>query len=228
MALNSQRSNSTQAPGLFINGLAIAAFFISLYCCTTPALQVLPSKHLFSVLLAPLQFMLFIHLGLMSWMSIWVIVIWSWIIRAICSAEPSNRQVYSIRWWVAPVLLGVLLILWVSHIPLAINFAVHKPAFEKLADWVEAQPQTLVEFEQKIGNFQVIGGYKLGDGTTSTGKVSLIIEGIGAYQGFIRDASRQANRFEAITYTLAPGSNNGDQKIYYFWDGWYVFENYFD
>ncbi|HEY9650118.1 MAG TPA: hypothetical protein V6C95_05610 [Coleofasciculaceae cyanobacterium] len=228
MALNSQRSNTAQYPGLFINGLAIAAFLISLYCCTTPALQILPSNDFFSLLIAPLQFTLFIHLGLMSWMSIWVIVIWSWILWAISSARVSNQRGHLIRWWLAPVLLGILLILWVSHIPLAINFAVHKPAFEKLADWVESQPSHLVDIEQKIGNFQVIGGYKLGDGTTPTRKVSLSIEGIGAYQGFIRDASRQANRFDRITYTLAPGSNNGDQDIYYFGDGWYVFQNYFD
>lgn len=228
MVFNSQRSQSAPAPGLFINGLALFAFFISLYCCTTPALQVLPSTDFFSILLAPLLFILFIHIGLMSWMSIWVIVIWSWIIFAICSAEESNRRRHSLRWWIAPVLLGLLLILWVSHIPVAINFALHKPALEKLADWVEAQPTPWVDVEQQIGNFQVIGGYKLGDGTTPTGKVSLIIEGSGAYQGFIRDASRQANGFEAITYTLAPGSNNGDQDIFYFWQGWYVFQNYFD
>ncbi|HEY9597688.1 MAG TPA: hypothetical protein V6D33_08470, partial [Cyanophyceae cyanobacterium] len=158
MAFNSQHASSAQAPGLFINGLAIIAFFISLYCCTTPALQILPSQSLPNLLLAPLQFILFIHFGLMSWMSIWVIVIWSWMIRAIYLASKSNRRGHLIRWWLAPILLGLLLILWMSHIPLAINFAVHKPAFEKLADWVEAQPSTWVDVEQKIGNFQMIGG----------------------------------------------------------------------
>lgn len=228
MASNSIRPKSPQLPGLFINGLALLAFLISLYCCTTPALQILPSTEVLGVLLAPLYFLLFIHLGLMSWMSIWVIVIWSWMIWAIGSAQVSNRRGDWFQWWITPVLLGLLLILWVSHIPLAINLAVHKPAFEQLANQVEEQPTVWVDVEQKIGNFQVIGGYKLGDGTIPTPKVSLIIEGIGAYQGFIRDASRQGNRFEANTYTLAPGSNNGDQDIFYLGDGWYVFQNYFD
>jgi hypothetical protein len=131
MASNSIRPKSPQLPGLFINGLALLAFLISLYCCTTPALQILPSTGVLGVLLAPLYFLLFIHLGLMSWMSIWVIVIWSWMIWAIGSAQVSNRRGDWFQWWITPVLLGLLLILWVSHIPLAINFAVHKLVFKK-------------------------------------------------------------------------------------------------
>lgn len=106
MASNSTRPRLAQLPGLFINGLAIVAFLISLYCCTTPALQVLPSTTVLGVLFAPLYFVLFLHFGFMSWMSIWVIVIWSWIIWAIALAETSNRRGHSLRWRVAPVLLG--------------------------------------------------------------------------------------------------------------------------
>lgn len=64
----------------------------------------------------------------------------------------------------------------------------------------------------------MIAGYKI-DNT----KISLIIEGIGVYQGFIRDTSRQANGFKAIEYSFAPGSHNGEQSMSYLGDGWYVF-----
>ena len=225
---NSQSSQLVQPLGVFINGLAIVAFIVSLYCCATPGLQVLPSTTIISLFLAPLWFVFFIHLGLMSWMSLWVIVVWSWVICAIRYGNAIRRRGYWVRWWIAPLLLWLLSLVWVTHIPISISFALHKPAFEQLADQVDFHQNKWVDIYRQIGIFHVMGAHELGDGTAPIKPVSLVIKGIGAYQRFIRDPSRKANGFEASTYTLAPGSNNGDQDIYYLGHGWYVFQNYFD
>lgn len=212
-------------PGSCINGLALIAFVISLYCCTTPGLQSIPTDSIgvLSALFNLIFFLLLIHLGLMSWMSLWVIVIWSWLIWFIRSFNKFSQPRKRVKFLIAPVLLGLLLTLWITNIPLKINLALHKPALEQLANQLEKQPKILIELKQQISNFKVIAGYKI-DNT----KISLIIEGIGAYQGFIRDTSRQANGFKAIEYSFAPGSNNGDQLMSYLGDGWYVFQNDFD
>ncbi len=222
-----QISKSAHPPGIIINGLAITAFFISLYCCATPALQVVSSTTLINLLLAPVLFLLFTHLGLMSWMSIWVIVVWSWVICAIRYWNARHRQGHWVRLWIAPLLLWLLSILWITRIPIAVSFTLHKPALEQLAEQVLAQQKEWVDMNRNIGTFHVIGASKLLDGGTPQG-VSIRIKGIGFAQGFIRDSSRKANGFESATYSLAPGSNNGDQEIYYLRDGWYVFQNYFD
>ncbi len=225
---NWQASKSAQPPGKLINGLAIAAFLLSLYCCATPALQLLISTNLINLLLAPVLFVFLTHLGFMAWMSIWVIVVWSWLICGIRYWKARHRQGHWIRWWIAPALLWLLSILWVTRIPIAVSFTLHKIAFEQLADRVGAQQKNWVDMERQIGMFRVIGASKLTKGRPPLGEVAIVIEGIGAYQGFIRDPSRHPNKFKASTYSFAPGSNNGDQEIYYLGDGWYVFQNYFD
>jgi hypothetical protein len=219
------RSRFVLTPGFCLNGLAVIAFLISLYCCTNPGLQSIPGNFngTSNILLQITLFLLFIHFGLMSWMSIWVIVIWGWIIWFISSFNKLNQKTNRVKFLMAPVLLGLLYTFWITQIPLKINFALHKPTLEQLANQLEEEPEKLIELEQGISNFKVIAGYQL-DPT----KISLIIEGIGAYQGFIRDNSRQPNQLKAIEYSFAPGSNNGDQSMYYLGDGWYVFQNYFD
>ncbi len=214
--------------GIVINGLAIAAFIISLYCCATPGLQILTDTTLSGILFAPGNFLLSVHLGLMSWMGLWVIVFWGWVICLLHYWRTRNRRWQWMQWWIAPLLLWLISLLWVTHVPIALNFSVHRSVLEQLGNTVSQQSQNWVDLNQKIGSFQVIGGSKLMNAEGFTGKIAIAIEGIGAYQGFIRDNSCKASALAPNTYSFAPGSNNGDQSIYPLWDGWYIFQNYFD
>ncbi len=173
----------------------------------------------------------------MAWL-LWISIGLIWLVRAgYCLIKfPSSLKQF--RWWIAPALVWIASLIWATHLLLGLNFTLHQSALEKFADRVNfetAQNQELpVKPSPRIGNFSIVGGYPISDLNHSKSKppeislTSLEIEGMWAHQGFVRDLSRQPGGFKAIDFSLAPGSNNGDQAIFYLGEGWYAFQNLFD
>ncbi|HEY9725428.1 MAG TPA: hypothetical protein V6D50_03175 [Chroococcales cyanobacterium] len=231
------------------NVTVLVAFALGLFCGAMPGLHAIREPSIIDVLVAPLYFLLDIHLntlmGLLSafqpignspipyittiflpCMLLWLAIVWVWILHAIDKSSVWRRQ--RLDWWLAPIMLWVLSILWATHIPLSINFALHKSAFEKLADRVVAEPSGKIDFtpNQPMGLFSISGAFRLSPTIASIETTSE--QGLWAHEGFVRDLSRKLGGLKANTYSLAPGSNNGEQDIVYLGDGWYVFQNLFD
>lgn len=239
-------------PRPIFNQMVFLAFALGLFCFSLPGLHNILEPNLFNVLVAPLYFLLFIHLmslfGAVSafhprgdssmtyitviflpCMLLWLAIVWSWVIGAILGeressiwgGQPLNR-------WFAPIMLWLLSILWATHIPLSVNFALHKSGFEKLADRVMAEPSGNIDFTptQPMGIFSISGAFRQSKTIASIETTSE--HGLWAHEGFVRDLSRKPGGLQANTYSLAPYSNNGDQDIWYLGDGWYVFQNLLD
>jgi hypothetical protein len=258
---------STKPPGLVFNGMVLVAFVLGLFCCSMPGLQVMLQRNIVIVLLAPLCFLVFIHLAnllivfgglafLIGWLNalgtgslsttntaslithvtaiflpcmlLWLALIWIWILRAVDVKQLSIWQWQRFNWWFAPMMLWILSILWATHIPLSVNFAFHKVGFEKLADLVIAEPSRKIDFtpNKPMGIFSMSGALQHSQTIASIETTSQ--HGLWAHEGFVRDLSRKPGGLKANTYSLAPGSNNGDQDIFYLSDGWYVFQNLMD
>ena len=243
-------------PGLVFNAMVVIAFALSLFCCSMPGLQIILERNIVNVLAAPLYFLAFIHLvnliwvaNLMGWliavargdssityvtsifipsMFFWLVIVWIWAIRAIRIGKSSSRHSARFRWWFAPMILWGLSILWATYIPLSVSFALHKPAFEKLADRVMAESSGKIDFTpiKPMGIFSISGAYRRSKTIASIETTSE--HSLWAHEGFVRDLSRKPGGLKANTYSLAPDSNNGDQDIFYLGDGWYVFQNLFD
>jgi hypothetical protein len=200
--------------------------------------------------------LLLFSLGKLNWESLawplWISVLLIWVVRAGFCLIKTPCLITQFRWWFTPVLVWILSLIWATHLLLGFNFALHQAALEKLADRVKleaTQPQdSLKDLQfnpsQKIGTFSVMGVYNVSAWNGSTrdrvppdrfnpspkpsNVTSIEIEGNWAHQGFVRDLSGQPNAFEAVTFSLAPGSNTSDQEIFYLGDGWYAFQNLFD
>lgn len=233
------------------NAIVVLAFALGLFCFSLPGLHNILESNLFHVLVAPLYFLLLIHLmslfGVMSafhprgdssltyitviflpCMLLWLAIVWFWVIRAIGVREPLLWGEQPLNAWFAPIMLWLLSILWATHIPLSVNFAFHKSGFEKLADRVMAAPSGKIDFtpNQPMGIFSISGAFRQSQTIASIETTSE--HGLWAHEGFVRDLSRKPGGLQANTYSLAPYSNHGDQDIWYLGDGWYVFQNLFD
>jgi hypothetical protein len=240
-----------QRPGLIFNAMVLLAFALGLFCFSLPGLHNILEPNLVNVLAAPLYFLLFIHLmslfGLLSafpprgdsfltyitaifvpCMLLWLAIAWFWVIRAIGERESSVWGGQRSHGWFAPIMLWLLSVLWATHIPLSVNFALHKSGFEKLADRVMAEPSGNIDFTptQPMGIFSISGAFRQSKTIASIETTSE--HGLWAHEGFVRDLSRKPGGLQANTYSLAPHSNNGDQDIWYLGDGWYVFQNLLD
>ncbi len=241
---------------LAMNGSAIVAFVLGLVCCALPGLQVVMDLTVRNVILSPLYLLMGIHIAGIYWlvliplgvihaltgvqdnfalgngftwvvatcMILWLGIVWAWIGCAVFFRKNLIWRSHRFRWF-APLLLGFLSLIWISHIPLSLTFAYHQPALEQLANRITASPAASLDYNppQKLGIFDVHHGSRLSATITS-----IAIDSPWAAQGFVRDASRKPNGLTASTYSLAPGSNNGDQELFYLSDGWYLFQNLFD
>jgi len=233
------------------NIIVLVAFVLGLFCGSIPGLHIIRERNVVNVLLAPVYFLLDIHLdsliGLFSVLSprgkspityisaiffpcmlLWLVIVWSWVSRTIKKIRKSSAHVSQLSWWLAPIMLWVLSILWATHIPLSVNFALHKSGFEKLADRVMTAPSGKIDFtpNQPMGIFSISGAFRQSKTIVSIETTSE--HGLWAHEGFVRDLSRKPGGLKANTYSFAPDSNNGDQDIFYLGDGWYVFQNLFD
>jgi hypothetical protein len=232
------------------NIIVLIAFVLGLFCGSMPGLHVIRERNVVHVLLAPLYFLLDIHLGsLMGLLSVfsprgkspityisaiffpcmvlWLVIVWSWVSRTI-KIRKSPTHAPRLSWWFAPIALWVLSILWATHLPLSVNFALHKSGFEKLADRVMAEPSGKIDFtpNQPMGFFSISGAFRQSKTIASIETTSE--HGLWAHEGFVRDLSRKPGGLNDDTYSLAPYSNSSDQDIFYLGDGWYVFQNLFD
>lgn len=236
---------------LVFNALVVVAFVLGLFCFSMPGLHIILERNLINLVAAPLYFLVFIHLtsllgvliafnprgnSLISQISViflpcmvlWIAITWSWVIHTILARKFSTRHWQRFSRWFAPVMLWVLSLLWVAQIPLSVNFAFHKAGFEKLADHVMVEPSGIKDFtpNQQMGIFSISGLFRRSQTIASIETTSE--HSLWAHEGFVRDLSRKPRGLKAYTYSLAPGSNNGDQDIFYLGDGWYVFQNLFD
>lgn len=232
------------------NIMVVVAFVLGLFCGSMPGLHVIREYNVVNVLLAPLYFLLDIHLdslmGLLSvfnprgnspityitaiflpCMLLWLVIVWNWVSGTIKNLK-SSAHAPQLSWWFAPIMLWLLSILWATHIPLCVNFALHKSGFEKLCDRAMAEPSGKIDFtpNQPMGIFSISGAFRQSKTIASIETTSE--HGLWAHEGFVRDLSRKPGGLQANTYSLAPYSNNGDQDIFYLGDGWYVFQNLFD
>ncbi len=242
--------------GLALNGGALIAFALGLVCCALPGLQVIMDLTIPNVVFAPLYLLIGIHVAGIYWlvslplallhrltgvqddlsldngftlvvavcMILWLVLVWAWGCYAVFARKASTWRLNRFR-WLTPLLLGLLSVLWISHIPLSLTFAYHKPALEQLANQVMASPSGRQEFAppRRLGIFDVHMASR-----KSPTIISIVIDSNWAAQGFVRDLSRKPGGLAANTYSLAPGSNNGDQELFSLGDGWYVFQNLFD
>jgi hypothetical protein len=240
-------------PEKIFNSIAFFSFATLLFCFLSPSHQIIDPIDLTHIILAPVKLILYIPLNLLvsllnfSWDSLawllWLSILLIWAIRAGYCLIKAPRSLKQLRWWITPLLALILSLIWATHILLWFNFTLHKPALEKLADRVKvaSSQNKVLEFNpsQKIGMFEIFGvrrvydksdsaGGNLEISPTTTNVTSIEINGNWAHQGFVRDLSRKPGGFKAITFSLAPGSNNGDQDIFYLGDGWYAFQNLFD
>lgn len=241
-------------PGKIFNRIAFFSFATILCCFLSPSYQVIDQIDLRNIFLAPFKLILYIPLLLLffnfSWDSLawllWLSILLIWAIRAGYWLIKAPRSLKQLRWWITPLLALLLSIIWAAHFLLWLNFTLHKPELEKMADRVNVatSQKKALEFKpsQKIGTFEVVGVYRVYDvydksdsaqnnpeiSPTTTNVTSIEIDGKWAHQGFVRDLSRKPGGFKAMFFSFAPGSNNGDQDIFYLGDGWYVFQNLFD
>ncbi|NJS11551.1 MAG: hypothetical protein HC789_14850 [Microcoleus sp. CSU_2_2] len=240
-------------PGKIFNSLAFFSFATMLFSFLSPSSQIIDPLDLSHILLAPVKFILYVLLNLLvsllnfSWDSLawflWLSLLLIWAIRAGYCLIKAPQTLKQFRWWITPLLSLILSLIWATHLLLWLNFMLHKPALEKLADRVkvETSQNKVLEFNpsQKIGMFEILGVHRVYDKSdsagdyfeispTTTNVTSIEIKGNWAHQGFVRDLSRKPGGFKAISLSFAPGSNNGDQDIFYLGDGWYAFQNLFD
>ncbi|MEG4231393.1 hypothetical protein QUA40_04630 [Microcoleus sp. Pol11C3] len=235
--------------GKIFNSIAFFSFATTLCCFLSPSYQILDPIDIINIILAPVKLILYLPLILLfsfsnwSWDSLawllWlsILLIWAY---SLINARLWLKQ---FRWWITPLLAWILSLIWATHLLLWFNFTLYKPALEKIADSVKVatSQNKVLEFNpsQKIGIFEILGVYRVYDQSepapdnlailpTTTNVTSIEIEGKWAHQGFVRDLSRKAGGFQAINFSFAPGSNNGDQNIFYLGDGWYAFQNLFD
>lgn len=157
-------------------------------------------------------------------MILWLVIVWVWGYYAVFARKASTWRLNRFR-WLPPLLLGLLSVLWISHIPLSLTLAYHRSALEQLANQVMSSPSGSQEFTppQRLGIFDVHMVSR-----KSATIISIVIDSNWAAQGFVRDLSRKPGGLAANTYSLAPESNHGDQELFYLGDGWYVFQNLFD
>ncbi|HEY9605985.1 MAG TPA: hypothetical protein V6C85_30540 [Allocoleopsis sp.] len=193
--------------GSLFNLMVVVAFVLGLLCSAMPGLHI--------KLLLPC-------------MLLWLAIALVWILRAFRVKKLLVWCWTRLNWGFAPMMLLVLSILWAAHIPLSINFALHKSGFERLADLAMAEPSGKIDFtpNQPMGLFSISGAFRLSPTIASIETTSE--DSLWAHEGFVRDLSRKPGGLKANTYSLAPYSNNGDQDIFYLSDGWYVFQNLFD
>lgn len=187
---------------------------------------------------------------------IWMLLSWNWFLRGAVQLaaklrapkdSPRPMRFLTRRWLTAPLLAIALYGLWFTQLPLKANFALHKGTLERIADAAIAAPSGTIEFNpaKSVGPVQIEIAHRLPrghDGPLDWGKAediyekkareqsvtSIPIRGFWAHQGYVRDLSRQPDEIEAITFSFEQNSNNGDQEIYYLWDGWYAFQNLLD
>lgn len=187
---------------------------------------------------------------------IWMVLSWNWLLRGAIQLvaklrafknNPRPMRFLTSRWLTAPLLAIALYGLWFTQLPLKANFAFHKGTLERIADEAIAAPNGTLEFApaQSVGPVQIEIAHRLplsNDGPADWGKrsgmyekkaleqsvVSIPIRGFWAHQGYVRDLSRQPGEIEAHTFSFEQNSNNGDQEIFYLWDGWYAFQNLLD
>lgn len=249
-----RRLTRIESLGLALNVLAIVAFSLGLICIALPGLQMILDLSLRNLVFAPLYFLVGIHIGGIFWLVVlpveairwltgntvepmngftaivavclilWLAIVWGWVVYAVVALKTSLWRFNRLR-WLPPLLLGLLSLLWISHIPLSLTLTYHKPAFNQLVEPVMASPSGRQEFTpaRKLGVFEVKGVYR-----ESKTIASIEIDSNWVAQGFVRDLSGQPDGLAANTYSLAPGSNPGDQELFYLGDGWYVFQNLFD
>ncbi|MEG4110310.1 MULTISPECIES: hypothetical protein [unclassified Microcoleus] len=235
--------------GKIWNSIAFFSFATILGCLLSPSYQILDPIDITKIILAPVKFILYIPLNFLSSLSnfswdslawlLWLSILLIWVY----SLSNARLRLKQFRWWIIPLLAGILSLTWATHLVLWLNFTLYKPELEKLADRVKfaTSQNKVLEFNpsQKIGILEVLGVYRVYDPSesapnnlaispTTTNITSIEIEGKWAHQGFVRDLSRKAGGFQAINFRLAPGSNNGDQNIFYLGEGWYAFQNLFD
>lgn len=156
-------------------------------------------------------------------MVLWLIIVWAWIGYTVFARKLAAWHSNRYR-WLAPLLLGLLSLLWISHIPLSLTFAYHKPGLEQLANQVMADSLKKQEFipPLKLGVFDAHSALR-----ESEAIVAIIIDSNWAVEGFIRDSSRRPGGLAAGVYGLASGST-GKDELFYLGDGWYVLQNLFD
>lgn len=187
---------------------------------------------------------------------IWMLLFWNWFLRAGLQLVKQFRtpvedrrpiRFWTRRWLTAPLLAIALYGLWFTQLPLKANFALHKGTLESIADAAIAAPSGTVTFNpaRSVGALKISTAHRLPrgyDGPFDWDKsedvfdkkareqsvTSLPIQGFWAHQGYVRDLSRQPGEIEAITFSFEQHSNNGDQEIFYLWDGWYAFQNLLD
>jgi hypothetical protein len=240
-------------PGKIFNGIAFFSFATLLFCFLSPSYQMIDQLSIANIILAPAKLFLYSPLIILfslldlSWDSLawllWFSILLIWAIRAGYCVIKVPRSLKQLPWWITPLLGWILSLIWATHLLLWLNFTIHKPELEKIADRVNVttSQNKALEFKpsQKIGTFEVIGVYRVYDKSdsaqnnpeiapTTTNVTSIEIDGKWAHQGFVRDLSRKPGGFKAINFSFAPHSNNGDQEIFYLGDGWYVFQNLFD
>jgi hypothetical protein len=158
-----------------------------------------------------------------SCMILWLTIIWVWTYYAIFARNAPMWRLNQFR-WLAPLLLVLLSLLWISHIPLSLTFACHRPALEQLADQVISASPEKQEFipPRKLGVFDVRMGVR-----QSEVIAAIEIDSFWAFQGFVRNLSRKPGNLPDRTRNLTSGSA-GDDELFYWEDGWYLVQNLFD
>lgn len=179
---------------------------------------------------------------------LWLGLFWSWLLKVLVSVIRASfsfanlaKQWQNPQWWILPGLALCLCGIWATKLPVKATFLMSKPALEEMAD-VAITEGTQTELGFKLaGVYPVLGTYRLADNyfpanpnypeepPTAFEKIASVeIAGVWAHQGFVRDLAREPGGFEPDTFSLATNSNNHDQELFYLWDGWYIFQNYFD
>lgn len=186
----------------------------------------------------------------------WLLLFCNWLSRALAQLWLNRRTVVEYRrpinfltrrWLTTPLLALILYGLWFTQLPLKANFAWHKATLEHIADEAMASPNGTLEFTppKSVGSFTIAMAHRLPrspedpSGWDKTASIyekkaleqsvtSIPIQGTWAHQGYVRDLSCKTGEIEARTFSFEQNSNNGDQEIYYLWDGWYAFQNALD
>lgn len=234
---------------VILNCLAIVAFVLGIFCCMMPGLQVLPNDRGLGIILAPLQFIGDLHLGVLLsiviilspftyplglfllYNSLWLIALWGWLVVRIHSRWHHHRRKQPLEKtpaWLIPLLASGLCLLWMTHLPLSISLTFHRPQLAALVEQVRTSPTGKLEFSipQQVGLYSVRAVFRISD------RVSSIVlnekQSLWAYAGFAYEADPQTGTLDPRQKSLAPGSNNGDQDLLYLGEGWYAFQNLFD
>lgn len=243
-------------PSRTLNQLALLAFGLGLVCLLLPGSQILAPVTPLNLLISPLGGLAWLQItGLWSvlmlprillhslhWLltghvvamvtdflpaltlMLWLGLVWVWGVGFFLGLCRRNR----IRWrdWlVVPLLFSLLALLSASQIPAYLSFRLHQPWLEAMVN----QPVVTATNPQAFDPPRLVGLYQI----TMVFRpiptlISILVESPWTYQGFVWDRAGPLGRLEASHYSLAPGSNNGDQVLVYLHDGWYLFQNLLD